>query len=92
MVVPVTVRSVIVVVASDTVPVALKSPVAREVEVASPSDEVAVIVREVNVGLSEKLSVEVEVKVRLGDVVVKYERGLEKKLFQLEEEAVSGME
>ena len=76
----------------DTSPVAVKFPVAREVEVASPSDEVAVIVSEVKVGLDEKLSVEVEVNVRLGEVEVKYESGDEKKEFQLEEEAVSGME
>ena len=79
-----------VVVAKETVPVAVRFPVAREVEVALPNEEVAVIVREVKVGLSEKRSVEVEEKVRLDDVVVKYERGLEKKLFQLVEDAVRG--
>ena len=79
-----------VVVAKETVPVAVRFPVTREVEVALPNEEVAVIVREVKVGLSEKRSVEVEEKVRLDDVVVKYERGLEKKLFQLVEDAVRG--
>ena len=56
------VAEVIVVVASDTVPVATRVPVTSDVEVATPRVDDAVMISDVKVGLADTAIVEVEVR------------------------------